>query len=248
MGRCRKAPDLRLSALLVASVGWFGCGCGDDRPAVEVPDSESSRTGKTQPAVNDAGAGDTVGPGASISSDAGSAGSGALAERLAALAVTAADVNADPRARRRAVVERARLLGIEVPDQLERAEVPAPPRLDIPEAKGEPTDDAVESGSYVLSMSLEFTGGVKTADLKACTVDVRGERIRIRVQRQQGEPMVGSLRDGRLVVTGKDEFATVRLEGQVVAPNKLLGTVSGGYTLDKAVRVTEGRWMLERVP
>lgn len=123
---------------------------------------------------------------------------------------------------------------------------PSTRRLDIELPGTPPTGDPVEPGTYVVSISIELDNGGSVNDRHACTLEVEGEKVTLRMDRSKGEPMVGTLKDGRLVMNAREGEATYGLEGQVVGPGQLRGTVVAGTGL-KGVRIVDGRWSLDRV-
>lgn len=133
---------------------------------------------------------------------------------------------------------------------LERPEgagrTPSPRRIDIELPEAPPTHDPVVPGTYVLSVSIELDNGGSVNDRHACTVEVEGVTVRLRMDRSKGDPFVGTLKDGRLVVEAREGEATYGLEGQVVGPGRLRGTVVAGAGL-KGVKILDGRWALDRV-
>ena len=128
----------------------------------------------------------------------------------------------------------------------ELVEESTPRRIDIELPETPPTGDAVEPGTYVLSISIELDNGGSVNDRHACTVEIEDETMTLRMDRSKGDPVVGTLKGGRLVLKAREGEATYGLEGQVVGPGQLRGTVVAGEGL-KGVRIVDGRWALDRV-
>jgi len=122
---------------------------------------------------------------------------------------------------------------------------PPAPKIEIPLPQGPPRKDPVENGMYVLSISIDLDNGGSMNQRHACSVAVAGEEMTIRLERSR-ESLVGSLRDGRLVVKARETPGAYGLEGQVTGPGKLAGRVVGGPAL-QGVTILDGRWSLQRV-
>lgn len=125
-------------------------------------------------------------------------------------------------------------------------EVPAAsPRIEIALPEGAPELDSIESGTYVLAVSLKFEGEKEHNERQVCEVSVTGETIAILLEKAGVEPIRGTLKAGRLQARGREGEATYQLEGQVAGPGRLAGRLKGA--VPGAARIREGRWELERV-
>ncbi len=164
-------------------------------------------------------------------------------EEIAALEKAVRDSSRAPAERREALIERSKRLGLRVPEKFERAG-PPPPRVEIALPDGPPRLDPIESGTYLLSISVGFAGGPSQEERAPASVERDGETLRIRRQEPGSEPLAATLQEGRLTAVGFEGGLSFRLEGQVTGPGRLAGRVTGTAP---GTEIRDGRWSLERV-
>ncbi len=169
--------------------------------------------------------------------------SNAKREEVAALEKVIRDSTRTSAERGEALIERSKKLGLHAPEGTTAKPSPSP-RVEIALPEGPPRSDPVEGGTYVLSISIDFAGGHAQQERAAATVERDGETLRIRRHEPGSEPLIATLREGRLSATGYEEGLSYRLEGQVTGPGKLAGRVTGNAP---GTEIRDGRWSLERV-
>ena len=119
------------------------------------------------------------------------------------------------------------------------------PRFDLELPEGPPSGDPVEPGSYILSILIMLDNGQPMRNRQECTVDVEGETITIQLKHSATDPIIGTLKDGYLVVKAAAAAkGAYGLEGQVVGPGRLRGEIIPGEDHD-VVSIVEGRWGLD---
>ena len=123
---------------------------------------------------------------------------------------------------------------------------PSSEKAEIPLPEMPPRLDPVESGTYILSVTIDLEGGRKIRQRHACSVQVRGAEMVIRIERSKSPPLVGVLAEGRLVVQPGEAPDSYGMKGQVVGPGKLEGKILDRPS-PEGVRIIEGMWSLERV-
>ncbi len=121
------------------------------------------------------------------------------------------------------------------------------PRFDLELPEGPPSGDPVEPGSYILSILIMLDNGQPMRQRRECTVDVQGETMTIQLKHSATDPIIGTFKDGYLVVKAAEAAkGAYGLEGQVVGPGRLRGEIIPGED-HKVVSIVEGRWGLDPV-
>jgi hypothetical protein len=162
----------------------------------------------------------------------------------AALKEIIQDPSKTPEEKRQAVIDHAKALGVELPGSfLAQSKTSSNIAISLPE--GPPSQDPVESGRYVLSLSIDFIGGASVNKREACEVLRDGSKLEVRPDAGGSAPLIGELVDGRFSGSVREGGGTLKFEGQVAGKNNLAGRLEGG--LDGGVRIKEGRWSLLRV-
>ena len=173
-----------------------------------------------------------------------------IAARRAALDAVIADPNVEIAARREAAMERRELDGRPLPKAL--AASARRRKVDIEFPTRPPTGDVIEPGLFVLAIHLEFANGTRFDNRQAGHVDLlpvegddSAQRFELRFDASRNV-YAGTLRRGRLDASGKEGDLEIYLSGQVVGPNKLVGTVDCDAPSPE-MKLAAGLWSLERI-
>ena len=119
-------------------------------------------------------------------------------------------------------------------------------KLEIPD--GPATADALEPGRYFLSISMLLSNGRPMKNQRPCQVLVEGPNVKIVLENSQADPIVATFEDGDLFSEPRLGPGTYGLEGRMVGPGKMRGTIIPGPIPHPSIDIVEGRWGLDVLP
>lgn len=113
---------------------------------------------------------------------------------------------------------------------------------------GPATADPLLPGRYYLSISIFMANGRPLKNQRACRVEVEGPNVKIIAENTTADPVLATFEDGEFLSEPREGAGTYGLEGRIVGPGKVRGTIIPGPVPHPSVEIVEGRWGLDALP